>query len=165
MLLKDETFKDFLGRGRFDLLVGVDAITDTAAIAALSAVRREHPSIGARVFVPSHHRSIFHPKVAWFDVGDGGLLVTGSGNLTAGGLRWNIEAFAVERLDAPAMADLRKSWEAYLALTADCQLEPDDARVVALLERNAARRRAMREAGLTGPSGVEEEALPNRLLI
>lgn len=160
LLLKDETFKDFLGRGRFDLLVGVDAITDTAAIAALSAVRREHPSIGARVFVPSHHRSIFHPKVAWFDAGDGGLLVTGSGNLTAGGLRWNIEAFAVERLDAPAMADLRRSWEEYLALTADCQLEPDDARVVALLERNAARRRAMREAGLTEPGGVEEEALP-----
>lgn len=160
LLLRDEIFKDFLGRGRFDLLVGVDAITDTAAIEALSTIRREHPSIGARVFVPSHPRSIFHPKVAWFDAGDGGLLVTGSGNLTAGGLRWNIEAFAVERLDAPAMADLRLRWDEYLALTADCQLEPEDARVVALLERNAARRRAMREAGTTELGESGQEALP-----
>jgi hypothetical protein len=96
LFLRDELFTTFLTRGRFDLLVGVDAITDTAAIAALSAVCREHPNIGARVFLPSHPRSIFHPKVAWFDLGDGGILITGSGNLTAGGLRWNIEAFAVE---------------------------------------------------------------------
>lgn len=157
LLLKDEIFKDFLARGRFDLLVGVDAITDRAAIDALSTVRREHPSIGARVFVPSHPRSIFHPKVAWFDAGDGGLLVTGSGNLTAGGLRWNIEAFAVEHLDAPAMADLRLRWDEYLALTVECQLEPEDGRVVALLERNAARRRAMREAGITEPGEGGEE--------
>ncbi|WP_396267706.1 hypothetical protein [Ideonella sp.] len=157
LLLKDEIFKDFLARGRFDLLVGVDAITDTAAIDALSTVRREHPSIGARVFVPSHPRSIFHPKVAWFDSGNGGLLVTGSGNLTAGGLRWNIEAFAVEHLDAPAMADLRSRWDEYLALTAECQLEPEDGRVVALLERNAARRRAMTEANITTPGEGGEE--------
>lgn len=159
LLLKDEVFKDFLARGRFDLLVGVDAITDTAAIEALSVVRRENPSISARIFVPSHPRSIFHPKVAWFDAGNGGLLVTGSGNLTAGGLRWNIEAFTVERLDARAMADLRLRWDEYLALTAECQLEPEDGRVVALLERNAARRRAMREAGITAlGEGLEEPA-------
>ena len=76
LLLKDKIFKDFLARGRFDLLVGVDAITDTAAIDALTAVRRENPSISARVFMPSHSRSIFHPKVAWFDAGDGGLLLS-----------------------------------------------------------------------------------------
>jgi hypothetical protein len=110
--------------------------------------------------VPSHPRSNFHPKVAWFDTGDGGLLVTGSGNLTAGGLRWNIEAFAVERLQAPAMAELRLRWDEYLALTAECQLEPEDPRVVALLERNAARRRAMREAGITEPGEGGEERLP-----
>ena len=160
LLLRDEVFKGFLERGRFDMLVGADAITDTAAIQALSAVQQEHPNIGARVFVPTHPRSIFHPKVAWFDVGDGGVLVTGSGNLTAGGLRWNIEAFAVEHLDALAMADLRGRWDQYLAQTAGCQLELDDARVIALLERNAARRRAMREAGITEPGGIGEEALP-----
>lgn len=165
LLLKDEIFKDFLTRGRFDLLVGVDAITDSAAIAALSTVRREYPSIGARVFVPSHHRSIFHPKVAWFDAGDGGLLVTGSGNLTAGGLRWNIEAFAVERLDAHAMVELRARWDEYLALTAASQLEPEDDRVIALLERNAARRRAMRQAGITEPGEADHESLRGALVV
>lgn len=156
LLLRDEVFSNFLAQGQFDLLVGADAITDTAAISALLAVRRDWPNIGARVFVPTHPRSIFHPKVAWFDDGNGGLLVTGSGNLTAGGLRWNIETFSVERLNALEMADLRAQWNAYLALTADCQLDPEDERVVALLERNAARRRAMREAGIIEPSGVEE---------
>lgn len=160
LLLKDELFSQFLERGRFDLLVGVDAITDHAAIAALGEVRQQHPSIGARVFVPSHSRSIFHPKVAWFDQGNGGLLIAGSGNLTAGGLRWNIEAFAVERLDAPSMAALRAQWDAYLQLTADCQLDPGDPRVLALLERNALRRRAMREAGIAEPEGAGEENLP-----
>lgn len=160
LLLRDEIFRDFLSRGQFDLLVGVDAITDTAAIDALSAVRREHPNIATRIFVPSHPRAIFHPKVAWFDADDGGVLVTGSGNLTAGGLRWNIEAFAVERLDAPAMADLRARWDAYVTLTASCQLAPEDARVVELLERNAARRRAMRDAGITAPGEGGEEQLP-----
>jgi len=158
LLLKDKIFKDFLARGRFDLLVGVDAITDTAAIDALTAVRRENPSISARVFMPSHSRSIFHPKVAWFDAGDGGLLVTGSGNLTAGGLRWNIEAFSVERLDARSMADLRLRWDEYLARTAECQLETSDVRVVALLERNADRRRAMRKAGVTARREEGEES-------
>jgi HKD family nuclease len=157
LFLKDELFAQFMGRGRFDLVVGVDAITDLAAIAALAEVRQQHPNIGARVFVPSHPRSIFHPKVAWFDQGNGGLLITGSGNLTAGGLRWNIEAFAVERLDARSMASLRAQWDAYLQLTAPCQLEPEDARVVALLERNAARRRAMREAGIAEPAVADEE--------
>lgn len=165
LFLRDEIFTNFLAQGQFDLLVGADAITDTAAIAALMAVRRDCPNIGARVFVPSHPRSIFHPKVAWFDDGDGGLLITGSGNLTAGGLRWNIEAFAVERVGPHAMADLRAQWNLYLARTADCQLDPEDERVVALLERNAARRRAMREAGINDPGGIEESPGPDERLL
>lgn len=160
LFLKDELFSQFMGRGAFDLVVGVDAITDSAAIAALAEVRRQHPNVGARVFVPSHPRSIFHPKLAWFDQGDSGLLITGSGNLTAGGLRWNIEAFAVERLDARAMASLRAQWDAYLHFTAKCQFEPEDPRVLALLERNAARRRAMRQAGIVEPGIVDEELAP-----
>lgn len=157
LLLRDELFSQFVTRGRFDLIVGADAITDLAAIAALAEVRRQHPNIGARVFVPSHPRSIFHPKVAWFDSGNGGLLITGSGNLTAGGLRWNIEAYAVEKLDARSMADLRAQWDAYLRLTENCQLEPEDPRVVALLERNAARRSAMRKIGIVEPGVADEE--------
>lgn len=156
LLFKDVVFRDFLARGRFDLLVGVDAITDNSAIDALSSVRREYENMSARVFVPSSSRSIFHPKVAWFDVGDGGLLVTGSGNLTAGGLRWNIEAFAVEHLDAPEMRRLRERWDEYLKLTAECQLEPEDERVATLLQRNEARWRAITKAGFDVIDDVEQ---------
>lgn len=157
LLLKDSQFTDFLGRGSFELLFGVDAITDTAAVHALKQVRHQHPSLAARAFLPTHSKSIFHPKVAWFDQGNGGFLITGSGNLTAGGLRWNIEAYAVERLNAVAMGRLREQWDDYLAFTSACQLDPGDTRVLALLERNAARRKAMKDAGIVEPSEAEDE--------
>ena len=154
LLLRDEAFGNFLRQGEFELLVGVDAITDTAAMAALASVRLDFPSIATRVFVPNHSRSIFHPKIAWFDNGDGGYLIAGSGNLTAGGLRWNIEAFSFQELDAPAMSALRAQWDGYLELTAANQLAPEDERVVALLERNAARRAAMRVAAAPKPGAA-----------
>ena len=160
LLLNDEEFTEFLGRGPFDLLVGVDAITDQAAIAAVEQVQQQRPNLNTRVYLPSHPRSIFHPKVAWFDQGDGGVLVTGSGNLTLGGLRWNIEAFSIEHLDAAAMAELRAQWTAYLHASAGCLKAPDSPEVVARLERNAARRKAMRDVGVTEPEAIAEAEAP-----
>jgi hypothetical protein len=157
LLLKDSLFTDFLGRGQFELLFGVDAITDTAAVRSLTQVRHEYPNLGARAFLPIHSKSIFHPKVAWFDQGNGGFLITGSGNLTAGGLRWNIEAYAVQRLNSVGMAQLREQWDDYVTLTSACQLDPQDVRVSALLERNAARRKAMQDAGIIETSEAEDE--------
>lgn len=159
LLLKDNLFTDFLAQGEFELLFGVDAITDTAAIRSLTQLRHEYPNLDARAFLPTHSKSIFHPKVAWFDQGNGGFLITGSGNLTAGGLRWNIEAYAVERLNAPAMARLREQWDDYLMQMSECQVDPQDHRVVALLERNASRRKAMQEAGIVEPSEAEDEVV------
>lgn len=162
LLLKDDSFAGFMSQGAFDLVVGVDAITNTAAINELAAVQRSHPSLGARVLLPAHPRSIFHPKFAWFDRGDGGVLLTGSGNLTAGGLRWNVEAFAVQELNAVQMAGLREQWDAYLLRSAACLREPSDAQVVALLERNAAMRRAVQRAGfpVQGEAAAEVAAAP-----
>lgn len=159
LFLKDTSFAEFVGRGRFDLVVGVDAITDDKAVDELTAVAANCPGLGARVLVPTHPRSIFHPKFAWFDHGDGGLLLTGSGNLTASGLRWNIEAFSVQELDAEQMAATRARWDAFLLRTADCQFAPADPKVIALLERNALRRKAMRDAGIEHPGEVEEDAI------
>lgn len=162
LFLKDTSFGEFVGRGHFDLVVGVDAITDRVAVNELAAIAANLPGLGARVLVPAHPRSIFHPKFAWFDRGDGGLLLTGSGNLTAGGLRWNIEAFSVQELDADQMAATRARWDAFLQRTADCQFDPADPKVVALLERNALRRKAMREAGIEHPGEVEEDVIEDR---
>ncbi|TPQ30931.1 phospholipase D family protein [Cupriavidus pinatubonensis] len=157
LFLKDTLFKGFMDRGSFDLVVGVDAITDSNAVTELMAVKEQHPSLAAKVLIPNHPRSIFHPKFAWFDRGDGGVLLTGSGNLTAGGLRWNVEAFAVSELSAEEMAVLRAQWDAFLHRTAGCQFDPSDPRVVARLERNAARRKVLRKAGLDSTTEVEEE--------
>ncbi|MFL9885016.1 phospholipase D family protein [Paraburkholderia agricolaris] len=157
LFLKDSSFAEFMGRGSFDLVVGVDAITDVVAVDELTAVKGYHPALEARVLIPSHPRSIFHPKFAWFDHGDGGVLLTGSGNLTAGGLRWNIEAYSVQELDSAQMTELRAQWDAFLHRTADCQFDPADPKVLALLERNAWRRKAMRDAGIEEPGQVEEE--------
>ncbi|SAH91597.1 Predicted HKD family nuclease [Bordetella ansorpii] len=159
LFLKDSTFGEFLGRGRFELIVGVDAITDGKAVDELTEVATSLPGLGARVLVPTYPRSIFHPKFAWFDRGNGGWLLTGSGNLTAGGLRWNIEAFSVQELDADQMAATRALWDAFLQRTADCQFDPADPRVVALLERNTLRRKAMYEAGIEHPGEVEEDVI------
>lgn len=159
LFLKDAAFAKFVERGRFDLVVGVDAITDGKAVDELTAVAAGLPSLGARVLVPAHPRSIFHPKFAWFDRGDGGVLLSGSGNLTAGGLRWNIEAFSVQELDAEQMAATRARWDAFLLRTVDCQFAPADPKVVALLERNAQRRKAMRDAGIEHPGEVEEDVI------
>jgi len=172
LLFKAELFKDFIARGSFDLLVGVDAITDTGAVRELAAVQAESPRLGASVLIPNHPRSIFHPKFAWFDHGNGGVLLTGSGNLTAGGLRWNMEAFSVSNLDAAQMSGLRAQWDAFKLRTADCQFAPDHPRVVDLLERNAQRRKALQKVGLelteegdgefdqAAPAGDAEEPLP-----
>lgn len=162
LLLKDDSFAGFMSQGTFDFVVGVDAITNTAAVNELVAVQRLHPSLGARVLLPAHPRSIFHPKFAWFDHGDGGVLLTGSGNLTGGGLRWNVEAFAVQELNAMQMASLRGQWNAYLLRSAACLREPSDAQVVALLERNTAMSRAVRRAGfhIQGEAVAELAAAP-----
>lgn len=154
LLLQDDSFARFMSQGAFHLVVGVDAITNTAAVNELVAVQHSHPSLSARVMLPAHPRSIFHPKFAWFDSGDGGVLLTGSGNLTAGGLRWNVEAFSVQELNAAQMASLRVQWDAYLLRSAACLREPSDAQVAALLERNTAMRRVVQRAGFD----VQDEA-------
>lgn len=151
MFLQDAGFEAFSQGGTFDLVVGVDAITDTAAIAALDAARAATPSLDACVHIPTHPRSIFHPKIAWFEKANGGVLVTGSGNLTAGGLRWNIEAYSVTTLSTEEVQSLSNQWTAFKARSAASLFATDDPRVVARLEQNADRWRADRLWRVGGP--------------
>lgn len=150
LFLRDRGFAEFAEAGAFDLVVGVDAITDTAAIAALDAVRADLPSLVASVHIPTHPRSIFHPKFAWFEKPGGGVLVTGSGNLTAGGLRWNIETFNVSTLNTREIRTVSGQWEAFKARTAASLFATADPMVVARLQRNA-ERRSIERARQTGP--------------
>ena len=170
LFLRDRVFTDFANAGQFDLVVGVDAITDTAAIAALDAVRAASPSVGATVHIPSHPRSIFHPKFAWFEKPGGGVLVTGSGNMTAGGLRWNVEAYNVSPLSSQEVRAVAAQWDAFKARSAISLFTTDDPMVLARLQRNADRRRLDRarppgprlprpgEHAPAAPEIVEDEA-------
>lgn len=150
LLLRDQGFADFADAGTFDLVVGVDAITDLAAIAALEAVQAGLPSLATNVYIPTHPRSIFHPKFAWFEKPGGGVLVTGSGNLTAGGLRWNVEAFNVSTLNTREVRALSAQWDAFKTRSAASLFTTGDPMVLARLERNAERRRLER-ASPPGP--------------
>lgn len=141
LLLQDQRFIEFSNSGTFDLIVGVNAITDTAAISALNVAKQVAPGLSACVHVPSHPRSIFHPKFAWFEKPDGGILVVGSGNLTAGGLRWNIEAYTVSKLTVDEIRHIASQWNGFKKHGAECIMGTDDPKVVAILERNTLRKK------------------------
>jgi hypothetical protein len=84
------------------------------------------------------------------------VLITGSGNLTAGGLRWNIEAFHVAELDEAGIDRVVEQWLAYKERCADNLLRTDDPRVTALLARNGERRRRLRDRGRDDEAETEE---------
>src|SRR5262245_32724540 len=84
LLLRDPAFDDFLSRGQFELVVGVDCVTDTAALDRLALIERELPNLSVKVFLHDRARTTFHPKLCWFRRAGGGVTVIGSGNLTLG---------------------------------------------------------------------------------
>lgn len=51
----------------------------------------EMHSAGVQVFLVRHYRGVYHPKVVWFVLPSGGVLLAGSNNLTEDGLSNNIE--------------------------------------------------------------------------
>lgn len=85
-LLEDETFSNFLGAGSFELILGIDSITDQAALDVVSRAAFRMPSLRARVFLHDED-ALFHPKLAWFESDRALTVLVGSGNLTMGGLR------------------------------------------------------------------------------
>lgn len=113
-LLEDPIVEAFLQRRAVvDLLVGLDAITNRPTLERLQELGRRYPSLTSRVFW-NHSGGLFHPKISHFDYPDGGqVLIVGSGNLTPGGLRENIEAFSVLRCGPRERLDLR-SWDGFL---------------------------------------------------
>jgi hypothetical protein len=115
LLLRDPDFVKFLSKASFDLIIGIDAITDTNALDALSANVVLHPNLRPRVFFGSLPGSIFHPKLCWFRQSTYGTCLVGSGNLTAGGLRGNYEAFSLcsmSRREMHASDEMWKVWSA-----------------------------------------------------
>lgn len=129
-------------RQRFQLIVGVDAITNAEALLCLGEKVAEFRGIlSAKVFFHENPASTFHPKFSWFQQGTDLRLVTGSGNLTkrglgqvagaAGAAPGNWEAFSVQTMrggDATAALSEINDWlTSQQAIGTLCSL--DDERV------------------------------------
>lgn len=98
LFLADPVTKMMYERGRFDLIVGTDSITDTNSIRYLRELEEECPGLFARALVHDQP-SLFHPKFYWFETLGSVSVFVGSGNLTSGGLKRNWEAFSLTVLE------------------------------------------------------------------
>lgn len=138
-LLEDPAFEQFLERGgRCSLVVGIDAVTDPDALRALLRLAEEQAAIEVRVF-HNESRGLFHPKISHFTRTDGTQkVIVGSGNLTPGGLRGNIEAFSVASFSRAEGVDLG-TWYSFLQRHAEAIRPIDDQ----ALERAEANRRVI----------------------
>jgi len=132
-LIEDPAVHAFMQRGgTADLVVGIDAVTNRQTLERMQELATHHSTFHPRVFW-NETNGLFHPKISEFCYADGSKkLIIGSGNLTPGGLRRNIEGFSIissigrERLDLSALdeffsrhaADIRPIDEEALARAA-----------------------------------------------
>ena len=94
-LLEDPDVIKYLKRGNTELIVGIDAITDQHALGKLREMENIYDKFQVLVF-QKKMQGIFHPKVAYFIREDKThVIIVGSGNLTPGGLKNNIEAYSI----------------------------------------------------------------------
>lgn len=142
-LFESRDFARLLRRFGYDLIVGIDSITNEKAIEALQEATERYRKLKVRVFVHDQ-RPIFHPKLSWF-VFDGGVkLVVGSGNLTMGGLKSNWEAFTVITLAPPKSDQILDQIAAWTSQWSDCLRTLDDPEVQSLAARNTGTERTFR---------------------
>ena len=95
-LIADDSVVSFFKRGgSASLIVGIDAVTNKAALEKLSHYAAKHDKFLPSVFWTPKN-GLFHPKLSHFRHADGReTLIVGSGNLTPGGLANNFEAYTV----------------------------------------------------------------------
>lgn len=136
LLLEDANFARLLKKGPFELVVGVDAITTPKTLSALTQYTGELPQLLARAFYHTQ-KSLFHPKFCFFRGVSGGVLITGSGNLTSAGLQSNWEAFSVSRLNAEQLIAVESVWNDWKDRQESCFLAID---TPAVIERAALNR-------------------------
>ncbi len=160
--LAEPAVRELLGTGQFQLVVGLDAITDTAAVAALQTAKAALPKASISLFYNPKGGVLYHPKTMFFKKPVGGLCLTGSGNLTLGGLRNNWEAFWRADVSAADATALEAQWAKWIADHKDNLLPVDDPRVIAQAALNAKTRakiqKAVKETDAEALAALEEEA-------
>jgi len=140
LLLAEPKFQHFLSSSEFVAVVGLDAITDTKAVEELRKTEAKFPHFIPKLFLHEKTGSIFHPKTIWLRTPEGGVIITGSGNLTLGGLKANWEATQVEKLNATEMDAAEATWNAWLEAHKNELLDLDDPRTIERAKANAAQR-------------------------
>ena len=151
MLFQAPTVQAVATNGDLQLVVGISAITDRAALERLAQLQGEYDGLRARVFWDRVNERLFHPKLCTFGYEGGATAaLVGSGNLTPGGLRDNYEAFTVVRSAAGDRLNTA-SVDAFLLDNGRNLFPVDDPLVLARAGQNV---RAVRRAA--GERGGEE---------
>lgn len=130
LLLLNPTFSEMCVTGSFNLVAGVDEITNTRAIEALERISAELPGLNVKVFLHEYSDTTFHPKFCWFRHERGGVLITGSGNLTLRGLRSNWEAFTVTQLTNIEVDQIETIWNQWNESNSEVLKDLDDEEVI-----------------------------------
>jgi hypothetical protein len=114
----------------------MDAITDVEAIKALAHFQAKYAKLSCKAFLGEDGDSIFHPKFSWFRHSSSIVSIVGSGNLTAGGLRSNCEAFCVSKLSPREAVGWESKWSSWMRERRAELLAIDDPRVSKRAEEN-----------------------------
>jgi hypothetical protein len=164
LLIAEPSVQALLAVGPLDLIVGLDAITDTSALNALTAQVAKYPNLRPRAFLNSGN-SCFHPKTIWFETPTGGVVVTGSGNLTGGGLGKNWEAYSIQDLSPQDAAALIADWDAWIAAHAAELKDLGDAEVLEAAALNRKKKSLIQKSlGKGTPEGAEIEETSDDLI-
>ncbi|MCC6984508.1 MAG: phospholipase D family protein [Bauldia sp.] len=156
-LITDPVVEAFLDAGGdIELIVGIDAVTNRPTLEYLAEVERNRPNVAVRVFW-NETPGLFHPKFIHFRCRNGReVLIVGSGNLTPGGFRGNIEAYTVLRSRAREAIDTGSLTR---FLDAHCDdIRPIDEEAFARAAQNLARpaaRGTRRRRAEAGPETAE----------
>lgn len=158
----EPTFRKLLEDGHFHLVIGLDAITDTAALAALKTAQAALPHAAISLFYNSKGGILFHPKTMFFRRASGAVCLTGSGNLTLGGLRNNWEAFWKADISESDALALEAQWAQWLTIHQGNILPVDDLRVEEQAKLNAKSKaqiqKVTKETDSEALAAIEEEA-------
>ena len=167
LLIGDPIFTNFLERGQFFLIVGMDEITNTRSLAALNQFITLYPNLQVKAFLHNTNGSTFHPKFCWFDCGDYGYIITGSGNLTQKGMQRNREAFEAKTVTSDELAVTVQYWDSWLESVSAFLLPLDDEAVIQRAEENTHRmqvdlpyRTRVAKRPHTGAVSREEDTIP-----
>ena len=145
LLFEDTIFSKFIARNKFELIVGVDAITVPATLNFLQSAETAYRKLSVRVFFHRQPNVLFHPKFCWFASRNHARILVGSGNLTRNGFLRNWEAFSDTRLPKREQTRLSKNWVSWRAANAALLRPAEDPEVIARAKKNETSRRQRHE--------------------